>query len=70
MVFVHSRKDTGKTGRTMITKAQNSSDTALFDPTEHPQWGLISKDVKKSRNKCAKHRLHVFYDRGPFCLLV
>ena len=52
MVFVHSRKDTGKTGRTIIQKAQNSSDTAVFDVTEHPQWAFVSRDVKKSRNKC------------------
>ena len=57
MVFVHSRKDTGKTGRTMITKAQNGGDSALFDPADHPQWGLVSKDVKKSRNKCAPRRM-------------
>lgn len=57
MVFVHSRKDTGKTGRTMITKAQNGGESALFDPADHPQWGLISKDVKKSRNKCAPSRM-------------
>lgn len=55
MVFVHSRKDTGKTGRTIITKAQNGGDSALFDPADHPQWGLISKDVKKSRNKCEQN---------------
>lgn len=53
MVFVHSRKDTGKTGRTIIQKAQNGSDTGLFDVTEHPQWAFASRDVKKSRNKCA-----------------
>ena len=52
MVFVHSRKDTGKTGRTIIQKAQNSSDTTIFDVTEHPQWAFVSRDVKKSRNKC------------------
>lgn len=52
MVFVHSRKDTGKTGRTIIQTAQNSSDTAIFDVTEHPQWAFVSRDVKKSRNKC------------------
>ena len=53
MVFVHSRKDTGKTGRTLIQKAQSGGDTALFNVADHPMWGLISKDVKKSRNKCA-----------------
>ncbi len=31
MVFVHSRKDTGKTGRTLAVKAQGYGETALFD---------------------------------------
>ena len=34
MVFVHSRKDTGKTGRTLAMKAQQSGDGGLFDCTE------------------------------------
>ena len=33
MVFVHSRKDTGKTGRTLGLKAQQGGDGALFDCT-------------------------------------
>lgn len=51
MVFVHSRKDTGKTGRTLIEKGQKSGGTAQLDPSEHPQWGLVNKEIKKSRNK-------------------
>lgn len=51
MVFVHSRKDTGKTGRTMALKAQQEAKASLFDCREHPKFGLMAKDVKKSRNK-------------------
>lgn len=51
MVFVHSRKDTGKTGRTLITKMQASGDSAQFECQEHPQYGFAAKDVAKSRNK-------------------
>ena len=53
MVFVHSRKDTGKTGRTLVLKYQNAGDTALFDCSENPVHALLMRDVKKSRNKCA-----------------
>ena len=52
MVFVHSRKDTGKTARMLATKAQLQGDSALFDCQEHPRYGLLQKDVKKSRNRC------------------
>ena len=34
MVFVHSRKDTGKSGRMLALKAQQSGETALFDCSE------------------------------------
>ena len=51
MVFVHSRKDTGKTGRTLALKAQQEGKFSLFDCREHPKYGLTAKDVKKSRNK-------------------
>ena len=55
MVFVHSRKDTGKTARTFVLKAQNGGDQALFDCSEHPLHALLTRDVKKSRNKCGAH---------------
>ncbi|KAK9868384.1 hypothetical protein WJX84_004044 [Apatococcus fuscideae] len=51
MIFVHSRKDTGKTARALAVKAQNTGDMALFDCSEHPQYGFLQKDVKKSRNR-------------------
>ena len=51
MVFVHSRKDTGNTGRTLALKAGQESKSSLFDCQEHPKFGLMAKDVKKSRNK-------------------
>ncbi len=51
MVFVHSRKDTGKTARMLALKAQQNGDTALFDCSEEPGFPHASKDIKKSRNK-------------------
>jgi activating signal cointegrator complex subunit 3 len=51
MVFVHSRKDTGKSGRTLITKMQAGGDAAHFDCQDHPQYAFAAKDVAKSRNK-------------------
>ena len=53
MVFVHSRKDTGKTARTLVVKAQNGGDVDAFDCTQHEQYALMLRDVKKSRNRCA-----------------
>ena len=52
MVFVHSRKDTGKTARTLVLKSQNGGDQDLFDCSENPLFDLHMRDVKKSRNKC------------------
>ena len=51
MIFVHSRKDTGKTGRFLITKMQNAADASHFECKEHPQYGFAAKDISKSRNK-------------------
>lgn len=51
MVFVHSRKDTGKTARMLALKAQQNGETAIFDCTEGENYHLASKDIKKSRNK-------------------
>ena len=53
MVFVHSRKDTGKTARTLVTKAQNAGDGAVFDCSDQDAYPYMAKDVKRSRNKCA-----------------
>ncbi|KAK9846320.1 hypothetical protein WJX81_001437 [Elliptochloris bilobata] len=51
MVFVHSRKDTGKSARMLVTKAQNSGDGAAFDCTDQEAYPYMAKDVKRSRNK-------------------
>ena len=53
MVFVHSRKDTGKTARTLVAKAQNGGDTDAFDCTQHEQYAFMLRDIRKSRNRCA-----------------
>ncbi|GAB4820015.1 hypothetical protein N2152v2_007061 [Parachlorella kessleri] len=51
MVFVHSRKDTGKSGRMLALKAQQSGETALFDCSEETAYPYAAKDMKKSRNR-------------------
>lgn len=67
MVFVHSRKDTGKTARTLVTKAQNAGETDVFDCSEEPQYPFTQKEIKRSRNRCAApallrpdHRREIF----------
>lgn len=56
MVFVHSRKDTGKSGRMLVTKAQNGGEAATFDCSDQDAYPYLAKDVKRSRNKCAPAR--------------
>ena len=51
MVFVHSRKDTGKTARALAELAARAGDGALFSSEDHPQRGLYLRDVRKSRNR-------------------
>ncbi|KAJ8773139.1 hypothetical protein K2173_028316 [Erythroxylum novogranatense] len=51
MVFVHSRKDTAKTAQKLVELAQKHDDLELLKNDEHPQFGLIKKEVVKSRNK-------------------
>jgi hypothetical protein len=51
MVFVHSRKETGKTGRVLAEMAARNGDTELFSTEDHPQRGLVVKDVRRSRNR-------------------
>ncbi|GAB4846226.1 activating signal cointegrator 1 complex subunit [Ancistrocladus abbreviatus] len=51
MVFVHSRKDTGKTAERLIELAREDNNLELFMNTDHPQFSLIKKEVNKSRNK-------------------
>ena len=51
MVFVHSRKDTGKSARMLAMKAQQGGDTAAFDCSAVDRYDLVAKDAKKSRNK-------------------
>ena len=53
MVFVHSRKDAGKTGRTLVMKAQQAGQSHLFDCSQEEQYPYVQRDVRKSRNKSA-----------------
>ncbi|GAB2270112.1 activating signal cointegrator 1 complex subunit [Dionaea muscipula] len=51
MVFVHSRKDTGKTAEKLIELAREDNSLEHFVNEEHPRFALIKKEVMKSRNK-------------------
>eukprot|EP00879_Flechtneria_rotunda_P031132 GHRR01033984.1.p1 GENE.GHRR01033984.1~~GHRR01033984.1.p1 ORF type:complete len:725 (+),score=211.87 GHRR01033984.1:283-2457(+) len=52
MVFVHSRKDTGKTGRVLGDLAAKNGETHLFETEgDDPRRGLAVKEVNKSRNR-------------------
>ncbi|KAK9785880.1 hypothetical protein WJX73_006814 [Symbiochloris irregularis] len=51
MVFVHSRKDTGKTARALAVKAQNLGESGEFDCSDEENYGLTQRDIKRSRNK-------------------
>ena len=52
MVFVHSRKDTGKTGRALAATAASKGGeaTGLFDCSAAPAFAAAARDVHKSRN--------------------
>ncbi|AQL08745.1 DExH-box ATP-dependent RNA helicase DExH14 [Zea mays] len=41
LVFVHTRKDTGKTARTLIDLAAKAGELELFSSADHPQFPLI-----------------------------
>lgn len=48
MVFVHSRKDTGKTGRILAELAAKNGELNLFETEgDDPRWGLAVRDVGK-----------------------
>eukprot|EP00210_Caulerpa_lentillifera_P001589 g1527.t1 len=50
MVFVHSRKATGKTGRMLAELSKARGTTALFTNESHEQYQLFRKEIQKSRN--------------------
>lgn len=48
MVFVHSRKDTGKTGRILADLAAKAGESALFEAEgDDPRRGLAVREVNK-----------------------
>lgn len=51
MVFVHSRKDTGKTARILVEFAQRNDEVGSFSNETHPQYGITKKEVHKSKNR-------------------
>lgn len=59
MVFVHSRKDTGKTGRILAELAGRHGELDLFDTREHEAYSNYANDVRKSRNREVQVRVWV-----------
>lgn len=51
MVFVHSRKETGKTARTIAEMSKAQGLTTLFTNESHEQFQLYRKEIQKSRNQ-------------------
>ncbi|KAH8735702.1 Sec63 Brl domain-containing protein [Ilyonectria robusta] len=51
MVFVHSRRDTMATARTLHQKAVEDFCVDLFDPSYHPKYEQACRDMKSSRSK-------------------
>lgn len=51
MVFVHSRKDTVKTARTLQQLATNKNAIALLDNKDHKQYQLAFNEIQKSKNR-------------------
>ncbi|KAG2542539.1 hypothetical protein PVAP13_9NG644400 [Panicum virgatum] len=51
LVFVHTRKDTGKTARTLIDLAAKAGELELFSSADHPQFPLIKKDVSRAKSR-------------------
>ncbi|VAI08395.1 unnamed protein product [Triticum turgidum subsp. durum] len=60
LVFVHTRKDTGKTARTLIDLAAKAGEVELFSNADHPQYGLIKRDVSKAKSR----EVIEFFDSG------
>ncbi|KAG6094817.1 hypothetical protein E4U30_002989 [Claviceps sp. LM220 group G6] len=51
MVFVHSRRDTMVTAKTLHKKAIEQFCMDLFDPSGHPKYDQACRDMKSSRAK-------------------
>ena len=51
MIFVHSRKDTVKTAEDIRQEALNRGSIDDFYIKDDPQYGILIKEVQKSRNK-------------------
>ncbi|KAK8192746.1 putative steryl acetyl hydrolase mug81 [Zalaria obscura] len=51
MVFVHSRKDTVKTARTMYDMAVEEGYADLFDPSGHENYSQALRDMKASKGR-------------------
>ncbi|CCJ29959.1 unnamed protein product [Pneumocystis jirovecii] len=57
MVFVHARKETIKTARTLLNSAINDGYGDIFNPSNHIQYHFFKKDISKLKNKEIKDLL-------------
>ncbi|GMG39702.1 unnamed protein product [Ambrosiozyma monospora] len=51
MIFVHSRKDTVKTARTLMHMAYEAGESAYFDCTDSDKYTFFNREMGKVRNK-------------------
>lgn len=51
MVFVHSRKETGKIGRILAELSATNGMDSLFSCAEQETYSLAKREVQKSKNK-------------------
>ena len=68
MVFVHSRKDTGKSARMLQMKAQQGGDIAHFDCREEDGWHFMQQEIDKSKNRHGILHMAAFLHPAEFCL--
>ncbi|EMR09600.1 hypothetical protein PNEG_02184 [Pneumocystis murina B123] len=57
MVFVHTRKETAKTAKTLLNLALNDGYQDIFNPSNHTHYNFFKKDISKSKNKEMKELL-------------
>lgn len=60
MIFVHSRKDTARTARTVREIATKNDEAMLFDCSDVQGFHELAKEVKRSRNK----EIQEFFENG------
>jgi antiviral helicase SLH1 len=51
MVFVHSRKDTFNTAKTLYQMATDEQCTDIFDPSGHPNYDVAARNIRTSKGR-------------------